>query len=99
MKSMEKLHPNEIQLVGNWKQIEGKVVADETCQRIQWLVDQILEKVGTDKTGWEHLYRDSETGSLWELTYPHSDWHGGGPPALRRVSSAEIASKYHIRKQ
>ena len=94
---MQKLQPNEKQLVGNWKQIDRNVVADETCQRIQWLIEKMLEKIGTDGTGWERLFRDPETGSLRELTYPQSEWHGGGPPALSRVSSAEIASKYNLK--
>jgi hypothetical protein len=40
------------------------------------------------------LYRDPQDGRLWELTYPHSDWHGGEPPDLRHISSGEAASKY-----
>lgn len=45
-----KLQSNEKQLVGNWKQIGGKVAADETCQRIQWLIEKMIEKIGTDVT-------------------------------------------------
>jgi len=40
------------------------------------------------------LYRDPQDGRSWELTYPHSDWHGGEPPDLRHISSGEAASKY-----
>jgi hypothetical protein len=40
------------------------------------------------------LYRDPVTGRLWELTWPQSDLHGGGPPRLRLVQADEVRPKY-----
>jgi len=83
---MQTLQLNEDQLVGSWKQIDGKVVADETCQRIQRLVSQVFEKIGADSTGWKRLDCDSRNRNLWRLTYPHR-W-GSDRPANHSQSRA-----------
>jgi len=53
-----------------------------------------LEKVGHDIGGWDKLYRDPATGALWQLTYPHSEMHGGGPRHLAAISIADARGKY-----
>ena len=45
------LKSDEIILVGTWKIDNGKIVADEVCQRIEKLVTNHLRKVDIDKTG------------------------------------------------
>ena len=62
--------------------------------RIETLVEQILQKVDVDDSGWDTLFRDSEDGRYWELTYPHSSWDGGGPPRLTYLSPEEARAKY-----
>lgn len=89
-----RLRPEETDLLGEWKVTGGVVVADATCKRIETLVEQILQKVAVDKSGWDTLYRDSEDGRYWELTYPHSSWHGGGPPRLTCLTAEEAKAKY-----
>ena len=42
----------------------------------------------TSPDGWTVRYVDDSTGDLWELTYPHSECHGGGPPLLKRVTQS-----------
>lgn len=91
---MTKIRPEETDLLGEWEVAGGVVVADATCQRIETLVEQILQKVAVDKSGWYTLYRDSEDGRYWELTYPDSSWHGGGPPRLTYLSAQEARAKY-----
>jgi hypothetical protein len=83
-------------MVGNWIEIDGRIVGDETCERVQMLTDEYLIKVGTDSSGWETLFRDPEDGRYWERTYPHGDWHGGGPPALYYLSDKEATEKYQL---
>jgi hypothetical protein len=85
---------NETRLTGKWLTSEGKTVEDETCQRVTKLVNVYLVKLGDDPSGWETLYRDPKDGRLWELTYPQSEMHGGGPPELRYLSQLEAAQKY-----
>jgi hypothetical protein len=53
-----------------------------------------LWKVGHDISGWETLYRDPATGDLWEVTYPHSEMHGGGLRRLQAISLADARAKY-----
>ncbi len=53
---------------------------------IQKFCDERLMLVRTDQSGWMMLYRDKETGQFWELDYPHSEMHGGGPPRLRELN-------------
>ena len=53
-----------------------------------------LEKLGHDSSGWDTLYRNRKTGELWEVTYPESQQHGGGPRHLSAVAVADAQTKY-----
>ena len=90
--SMMKLKPDETELLCKWVVADGKVTGDETCERIQSLTSQYLEKVAGG--GWEILYRDPNDGRYWELTYPQSEMHGGGPPRLTCLSLGQAQRKY-----
>lgn len=89
-----KLKPNETDLFGKWEVVDGNTVADATAQRIEALVERHLDKVAADASGWETLYRDPDDGRYWELTYPESSWHGGGPPRLTYLSPEQARAKY-----
>lgn len=88
------LAADEKELVGQWLTSGHKVIADAICERIQWLISGYLVSLGADESGWDVLYRDPNTGFLWELTWPQSEQHSGGPPRLRCVSADEVRSKY-----
>jgi hypothetical protein len=85
---------NETRLTGKWVLSAGRMVEDETCKRITKLVNEYLVNLGDDPSGWETLYRDPKDRRFWELTYPQSEMHGGGPPELRYLSRDEAAQKY-----
>jgi len=89
-----KIISSETVLTGHWFVREGYVVADETCHRIDQLVNKHLKEVARDPSGWDVLYRDPDDERLWELTYPESHLHGGGPPQLRWLPLEEATSKY-----
>ena len=89
-----KLNSAESELVGSWFMRDGHMVADAVANRIEELIQQHLIKLGADDSGWDMLYRDPEDGRLWELTYPQSDSHGGGPPALRCIDATHARRKY-----
>jgi len=74
--------------------VDGHILGDKACQRIKILTENYLEKIGTDSTGWETLFRDSEDGRLWKLTYPQSELHGGGPPAIHFVTFAQAKIEF-----
>jgi hypothetical protein len=84
----------ESDLLGSWVVVEGKVTADPTAERIEALIYEGLEKIAVDATGWETLYRDPDDGRYWELTYPQSEMHGGGPPRLTCLSPERARAKY-----
>ena len=90
------LQPNETVLTGDWLTEGGRIVADDVCGRIEWLVESRLERLAADASGWDTLYRDPRDGRLWERTYPRSEMHGGGPPQLRVISPDAAAAKYRI---
>jgi hypothetical protein len=90
------LRPDETLLVGNWIEVNGAVDGDDTCKRIEQLIRGYLEQVATTDAGWTRLLVDRNDGRYWELTYPHGDWHGGGPPTLTHVSADYVRSKYKI---
>jgi hypothetical protein len=50
---------------------------------INELLANKLAKVSSDASGWTTLYQHRVTGQFWELTYPQSEMHGGGPRLLR----------------
>ena len=90
------MQPNETVLTGQWLLDGERVVADETCERIEWLIDCRLEQLAKHSSGWETLYRDPRDGRLWEHTYPQGEMNGGGPPQLQVISSDAAAFKYGI---
>jgi len=58
---------------------------DDTSEIARMRAERLLE-LKVDAIGWRTLYRDRETGCLWEETYPHSEMHGGGPPRLTELA-------------
>lgn len=86
---MEKIQSHESSIEGKWIEIEGKVVVDENCARVELLIDSHLQKVAVSKSGWDLIYKDPADNRLWHLTYPQSHMHGGGPPSLFSVTESE----------
>ena len=96
---MNQLNPGEIRLEGKWQEIDGRVVENDTCRRIGELISSVLTKLATSDDGWSSLYVDNSDGRKWELTYPHNEWHGGGPPTLTHVSEVYAMKKYEELKK
>jgi len=88
------LGPNEHRIVGAWHAGPHGMKADANCARIEQLMLNHLVRLATDVTGWDCLYRDPSDGRLWELTYPLSDGHGGGPPTLAVINTTTAKGKY-----
>ena len=95
---MKPLEPSETDLVGKWINDRAKVVGDAVTDRIEWLTSKVLEKIGPSEEsgGWDVLYRDRDDGRYWELTYPKSHMHGGGPPRLWNIAEEEAQRKYKL---
>jgi len=74
----------EEEIIGKWIFKNGEVIADSNCQLIESLIENDLKEIKTSEDGWTKLYEE-ENGSLWELTFPESHLHGGGPPKLTRI--------------
>jgi hypothetical protein len=90
------LQPNESDLRGQWVLVDGKMVKDEISKRIENLTVQYLNRVKTDESGWNTLFRDPSDDHYWELTYPHSEMHGGGPPRLTVIEDSLAVEKYNL---
>jgi hypothetical protein len=88
--------PEETELVGRWESTDGSLRADAVTDRINELVCAYLTSISASENGWERLYRDPADLRLWELTYPQSEMHGGGPPMLSLVSLEEARKKYNF---
>jgi hypothetical protein len=89
---------SEVEIVGRWIECNGKVQADETCQRIENLTTNYLIRIANSPIwgDWETLYQDPNDGRYWERFYPQGEMQGGGPPCLKSLSIAEAQSKYVI---
>jgi hypothetical protein len=82
----------------------GDMLSPQLCHHSLWqavmteaelsMVIATLEKLGQDATGWATLYRDPATGTLWEVTYPRSEMHGGGPRQLSEISPFDAIARY-----
>jgi len=90
------LKPEETELHGRWQIIDGKILPDATCNRIDFLVQKYLTKLKTDCSGWDILYQDPMDKRFWELLYLESDSHGGGPPSLVIIEKEEAKKKYNL---
>jgi hypothetical protein len=88
------LDQTESDLTGAWLESDGIITGDKTSERIGWLIRERLMRLASDGASWTALFRDPADGRLWELSYPHSEWDGGGPPRLAVISRAEAAMKY-----
>ena len=90
------IRPQETELIGGWESMRGTIRADAVAARIKALTDNHLTKVTVNEGGWETLYQDPTDLRFWELTHPHSEMHGGGPPMLRCLSAEEAHAKYNF---
>jgi hypothetical protein len=86
--------PSEHSIIGHWELAGGKGRGDPACARIARLTTGYLVELALAEEGWATLYRDPQDGRLWERTYPNSEMHGGGPPALTAVSEEQARAKY-----
>ena len=92
------LEPSETDLIGKWIEEGSQVAGDPIESRIQELIRHHLQEIAIspDYGAWEVLYRDPRDERFWELTYPHGDWHGGGPRRLTNISADKAAAKYRL---
>jgi len=91
-----RIRPEEAELAGSSQLVNGTVESDAVTKRIHDLTRGYLTKIAESESGWETLYRDPADLRLWELTYPQSRMHGGGPPTFRSVFLHEARSKYRL---
>jgi hypothetical protein len=77
---------------GKWNFVASRAVSDAACDQIESLLRTFVS-VGSTDGGWTRLYRDTQ-GVFWELTYPHAEMHGGGPPRLESYSLDELRLKH-----
>jgi immunity protein 27 of polymorphic toxin system len=89
-----KLSADEQVLTGRWLVNGTQIVADAVCERINALAAIHLQELGRDESGWDTQYRDPDDGRLWELTYPESYLHGGGPPRLSVIDTSRARAKF-----
>jgi len=95
---MNKLTPQETCLIGKWDFDGKEIAADQTCERVKWLTENVLEEIAVSKQYgvWETLFRDGQDGRYWERTYPQGEMQGGGPPALTCISENIAREKYDL---
>lgn len=64
----------------------SKIVAAGDAARIDAMLRDELVKVADAEGGWTVLYQHKTTGTFWEVSYPNSGMHGGGPRQLVELS-------------
>jgi hypothetical protein len=46
------LSPTETELTGAWEIVDGRVRPDSTCERIDWLIVNCLQRIAVTNGGW-----------------------------------------------
>ena len=90
------LTTTETEIIGQWSYTDGVVGEDANAQRIHWLLARHLTYLETEESGWQKLYVNPGDGQYWELSFPQSDLHGGGPPALTRIAKDAAQQRYNV---
>jgi hypothetical protein len=90
------ISPEETEIIGSWETVAGRVTKDEQAHRVESLVRGYLKPVANSSGGWERLFKDPADGRFWELTYPNSELHGGGPPKLAVLTKEEATRRYEF---
>jgi|GEM_PF-527504 len=86
------LKPDETDLRCEWNFVAGKMIGNDVCDRIAFLIKHHLKKVAGG--GWETLYVDPNDSRYWERTYRKGEMHGGGLPRLAVLSKEQAEAKY-----
>ncbi len=68
--------------------VDGQMQADTIENKIIEMIKNELSEIKI--TNWAALYIDT-FGNYWELTYPQSHMHGGGPRQLERLSISDAS--------
>jgi Immunity protein 27 len=71
-----------------WYSEDGKMTARGDAKAIDEMLATKLEKIRVDPVNWIVVFRHRDTNQLWELRYPQSELHGGGPRRLRLIGEA-----------
>jgi hypothetical protein len=85
------LRPDERELYAWHSDDSWDLVAHE---RIEALTQQRLQRIASRDGGWTVLYRDPADGRFWELSFPRSELHGGGPAKLSFITRDEAMRLY-----
>ncbi|WP_299775903.1 Imm27 family immunity protein [uncultured Pseudoteredinibacter sp.] len=65
-------------------------------KEIDKFLNKYCDKVATDESGWEILYRAKSTQEYWVKTYPNSEQHGGGKPVVVNISKEAAEAKFGV---
>ena len=96
-KIMKKISGNETLIECAWEVVEDQITSSSACERIEWLISDILKLVKVDKAGWEKLFQDTADNRYWLLFYPQAELHGGGPACLMEISYKEATLRFNAK--
>ncbi|MEL7344615.1 MAG: Imm27 family immunity protein [Pseudomonadota bacterium] len=85
-----------VPLEGSWIKQGSSVVADHVELEIERRLREELQQVAISDDGWDRLLVDPLDNSYWDLTFPRSEMHGGGPKLLSPVSLEFAKTKYML---
>lgn len=92
MFEVNRLRPNEKELIGGWVEADAGLEADNACHRIHWLVTEALKFIGAAKNAESVvLYQDPQDGRYWCLEFTISSKTGGAAPILRNLTLSEAS--------
>lgn len=84
-------------ITGKWIKEGKNIIKDSNCALIKKKLTNDLIKVAISIDGWDILFKGRNFDLYWELTYPQSELHGGGPARLESFNYNEIKNKYSMK--
>ncbi len=52
-----------------------------------------LRRLASNSLTWESLYISPDLSDVWIMSYPESEYHGGGSPSLVKLEEGEVEAK------
>lgn len=81
------MHERSFQLGQNMDCLCADIVELEGNSAIDY-VQGHLNELRVDGRLWQIEYMCPETAVRWLMDYPNGEYHGGGPPRLRKISNS-----------
>jgi|AntAceMinimDraft_5_1070358.scaffolds.fasta_scaffold61245_3 hypothetical protein len=69
-------------------------MAELRGERAGQFLETSCNRIAEDSTGWEVLFREMDSTTLWVQAYPNSEMHGGGEMLVTEITEREARERF-----